>query len=140
MPLPVTTIEAMIEESRMKGFAEGFAEVFTEDFAKCFAESFGKRFAIDCMYRYYAEGEEEGRAEERADAIARERKMLRRFAKKRFDAKTAKRVAKVVRHIDEPEFLLDVADLIVECETDTELLARLRQGFLIEVGEPLSGH
>ena len=72
-----------------------------------------------------AQGRSEGLAQGRAQAVARERAVLVRLAARKFDARTAERVADRVAGIDDPGRLAEAVDLIVECDAAADLLSRL---------------
>ena len=67
------------------------------------------------------------RAEERAQAHARERKRLCRQAALRFDAGAAERLEALIADVDDPALLDEVADWIAVCATGTELLDRVQR-------------
>lgn len=71
------------------------------------------------------EGLAEGLAQGRAEAADRERAVLGRLAARKFDARTAERLAEVLAGIDAPDRLAEAGDLIIECGDGAELLSRL---------------
>ena len=58
-------------------------------------------------------GREEGRA------------LVGRLATRKFGARTAKRLSRVLEDISDPERLAEVADAIIDCDSDAELFARI---------------
>ena len=72
-----------------------------------------------------AEGLAQGRAEGLAEALARERAVLGRLAARKFDPRTAARVAEALAAIDDPHRLTRIGDLIIECDSGDAVLARL---------------
>ncbi|MXW17725.1 MAG: hypothetical protein F4123_03790 [Gemmatimonadetes bacterium] len=62
-------------------------------------------------------GLERGRAEGRA--------LVGRLATRKFGAETAEQLSRVLGDIAEPERLAEVADAIIDCNSDTELFARV---------------
>ena len=62
-------------------------------------------------------GLERGRAEGRA--------LVGRLATRKFGARTARRLSRVLEDISDPERLADVADAIIDCDSDAELFARI---------------
>ena len=71
-----------------------------------------------------AQGIERGRAE----GLAEERALLCRQAVRKFDAGTGERLTGLLDGLTDPERLAEVGDWIIECETGTELLGRVKQG------------
>ena len=63
------------------------------------------------------QGLEQGRSEERA--------LLCRQAARKFDAGAAQRLAAALAEVSDPERLAEVGDWIIECGTESELLARV---------------
>ena len=63
------------------------------------------------------QGLERGRAEGRA--------LVGRLATRKFGARTARRLSRVLDDISDPERLAEVADAIIDCESDAELFARI---------------
>ena len=70
--------------------------------------------------QYRAEGIEQGLAAERA--------LLRRQAARKFDSRTADRLADLLADIASTDGLASVGDMIIDCTTGEELIARLRDG------------
>ena len=64
------------------------------------------------------QGLERGRAEER-------RSLVGRLATRKFGAETAEQLSRVLEDIADPERLAEVADAIIDCDTDAELFARV---------------
>ncbi len=62
-------------------------------------------------------GLERGRAEGRA--------LVGRLATRKFGAQTAEQLSRVLEDIVDPERLAEVADAIIDCDSDTELFARV---------------
>ena len=63
------------------------------------------------------QGLQRGRAEGRA--------LVGRLATRKFGARTARRLSRVLEDIADPERLAHVADAIIDCESDAELFARI---------------
>lgn len=70
--------------------------------------------------QFRAEGIEQG--------LAAERDLLRRQAARKFDSLTAERLAELLADIASSEGLAGVGDLVIDCATGEELIARLRDG------------
>ena len=68
----------------------------------------------------YREGLEEGLEQARA----REKKLLRRLAARKFDAETAARLSELLDGLAVPDQLEEVGAWILECETGADLLER----------------
>ena len=62
-------------------------------------------------------GLERGRAEGRA--------LVGRLATRKFGARTARQLSRILEDIADPERLADVADAIIDCQSDAELFARI---------------
>ena len=54
------------------------------------------------------------------------RALVGRLATRKFGARTARQLSRVLEDIADPERLADVADAIIDCESDAELFARIR--------------
>ncbi|MDE0422004.1 MAG: Rpn family recombination-promoting nuclease/putative transposase [Gammaproteobacteria bacterium] len=80
--------------------------------------------------KYRAEGIEQGieRGIEQGieQGLAAERDLLRRQAARKFDPRTAERLADLLADIADSEGLAAVGDLIIDCAAGEELIARLR--------------
>ena len=63
------------------------------------------------------QGLERGRAEGRA--------LVGRLATRKFGAATAERLSRVLGDVADPDRLTEIADAIIDCDSDTELLARV---------------
>ena len=63
------------------------------------------------------QGLERGRAEGRA--------LVGRLATRKFGAETAEQLSRVLEDIADPERLAEVADAIIDCDSDAELFARV---------------
>ena len=72
--------------------------------------------------------QEQFRAEGIEQGLAAERDLLRRQAARKFDPRTAERLAERLADIVSSEDLAGVGDLIIDCATGEELIARLRDG------------
>ncbi|MDE0038473.1 MAG: Rpn family recombination-promoting nuclease/putative transposase [Gammaproteobacteria bacterium] len=72
--------------------------------------------------KYRAEGIEQGIEQ----GLAAERDLLRRQAARKFDPRTAERLAALLADIADSEGLAAVGDLIIDCAAGEELIARLR--------------
>ena len=70
-------------------------------------------------------GRAEGLAQGREEAAARERAVLGRLAARKFDARTAERLAERLAGVDDPDRLAEAGDLIIECGDGADLLSRL---------------
>ena len=64
------------------------------------------------------QGLERGRAEGR-------RALVGRLATRKFGAQTAEQLSRVLEDIADPERLAEVADAIIDCDSDAELFARV---------------
>ena len=76
------------------------------------------------MERGRAEGLQRGRFEGRAEGVERERALLLRQARRRFGADVAEALSKLIEGVEDPDRLAEVGDLVVDCATGSELLAR----------------
>ena len=76
--------------------------------------------------KYRAEGIEQGIERGIEQGRAAERDLLRRQAARKFDSPTAERLAALLADIASSERLAGVGDLIIDCTTGKELIARLR--------------
>ena len=80
---------------------------------------------VETFYRTRAQiWEEERRAEGRVEG---QRESLRRHAAMKFDAQTADRLGAVLEAVTEQEVLDGVLGALVECDTPSELLARVEE-------------
>ena len=66
-----------------------------------------------------------GHAEGAARGIAAERALLMRQATRKFGADASGRLARLLARIDDPELLADAGELIIDCATWDELVARI---------------
>ena len=90
---------------------------------------------VEAFYRTRAQiWEEERRAEGRAEAEGRvegrvegQRESLRRHAAMKFDAQTADRLGALLEAVTDQEVLDGVLGALVECDTPSELLARVEE-------------
>ena len=64
------------------------------------------------------QGLQRGRTEEA-------RTLVGRMATRKFGARTARRLSRVLDDIADPELLAEVADAIIDCDSDAELFARV---------------
>ena len=69
------------------------------------------------LERGLEQGLERGRAEGRA--------LVGRLATRKFGAETAEQLFRVLEDIADPERLAEVADAIIDCDSDAELFARV---------------
>ena len=53
------------------------------------------------------------------------RALVRRLATRKFGARTARQLSRILEDIADPERLADVADAIIDCDSDAELFARV---------------
>ena len=68
------------------------------------------------------QGLEQGRAQGRR---AEGRALVGRLATRKFGAETAEQLSRVLEDIADPERLAEVADAIIDCDSDAELFARV---------------
>ena len=68
----------------------------------------------------------EARAEERAQALERERALLHQLIALRFDTETAQQLDPLLGATEDPDRLSEVGSWITDCATGEELLGRLR--------------
>jgi len=78
--------------------------------------------------QFRAEGVEQGIERGIERGLAAERDLLRRQAARKFDPRTAERLAELLADIASSEGLAGVGDLIIDCATGEELIAHLRDG------------
>ena len=76
--------------------------------------------------RNLKKGRAEGRAEERAQALERERALLHQLIALRFDTETAQRLDPLLGATKDPDRLSEVGSWITDCATGKELLGRLQ--------------
>ena len=74
----------------------------------------------------HTEGREQGRTEGREQVLAAERTLLRRQAARKFEAATADQLAGAITDIDDPERLAEVGEAIIDCNTASDLVDRIR--------------
>ena len=72
---------------------------------------------------WVAEGREQGLKE----GIEQERRLLCRQAARKFRAETAPRLSALLESLTDPERLAQVGEWIIDCETEEELLDRVRR-------------
>ena len=83
------------------------------------ARSEGERQGLERgLERGVQQGLERGRAEGRA--------LVGRLATRKFGAETAERLSRVLENVADPERIAEVADAIIDCDSGTELFARVR--------------
>ena len=75
-----------------------------------------------------AQGIEQGIERGRAEGRTEERALLCRQAARKFGAGTGERLTGLLDGLTDPERLAEVGEWIIECETGTELLGRVKQG------------
>ena len=78
-------------------------------------------WAEEKYQRGRAEGVERGRFKGRVEG---EQALLLRLARRRFGADVAEALSKLIEGVDDPDRLAEVGDLVVDCATGRELLAR----------------
>ena len=81
-------------------------------------------WAEEKYQRGRAEGLQRGRFEGRAEGMERERALLLRLAERRFGADIVGALSKLIEGVEDPDRLAEVGDLVVDCATGSELLAR----------------
>ena len=80
---------------------------------------------VEQVWEWLAEWAANGRAEGLEQGRSEERALLCRQAARKFDAGTAQRLAAALAEVADPERLAEVGDWIIECGTESELLARV---------------
>ena len=80
---------------------------------------------VEQVWEWLAEWAANGRAEGLEQGRSEERALLCRLAARKFDAGTAQRLAAALAEVADPERLAEVGDWIIECGTESELLARV---------------
>ena len=70
-------------------------------------------------------GLEQGLEKGREHARAEGRALLVRLATRKFGAQTARQLSRFLEDIADPEQLAEVADAILDCDSDAELFARV---------------
>ena len=73
----------------------------------------------------YNVGHAEGRARGFERGMAAERELLLRLAARKFGADASGRLKNLLARIDDPELLAGAGELIIDCATDDDLIARL---------------
>ena len=106
-PMLAETLDEWAEEKYRLGRAEGM-----------------ERGRAEGVERGRAEGVERGRFKGRVEGG---RALLLRQAQRRFGADVAEALSKLIEGVDDPDRLAEVADLVVDCATGSELLARARR-------------
>ena len=91
-----------------------------EDYFAARREAYKDRYRAEGMARGMEQGIERG--------LAQERDLLRGQADRKFDAHTAERLAGILAEIGDAEGLARAGDLIIDCATGEELIARLANG------------
>ena len=76
---------------------------------------------------WVAEGREQGLKVGIEQGIEEERRLLCRLAVRKFRVETAPRLSARLERLTDRERLAQVGEWIIECETEEELLARVRQ-------------
>ena len=79
-------------------------------------EANGRKIRADIFEQGVAQGEARARADQRAQ--------LRRLAGRKFGGRAAERLSTLIEDVADPERLAEVGDWIIDCGTETELLAR----------------
>ena len=79
---------------------------------------------VEELKEQYFEQAEKARTEGRAEGGS---SLVRRQAKLKFGAGTAEELSGLVGRISDPERIARIGELIIECETGAELLARARE-------------
>ena len=75
--------------------------------------------------RHRRQARDAGRADGRAEGIARERALLARLAARKFDPRTAECLAGRLTDIEDPGRHAGIGDLIIDCGDGEDLLSRL---------------
>ena len=75
---------------------------------------------------WVAEGREQGLKEGIEQGIEQERRLLCRLAERKFGPETAPRLSVLLERLSNAERLAQVGEWILECATEAELLARVR--------------
>ena len=75
--------------------------------------------------KFRAQGRAEGRAEGMKRRIAAERDLLCRLTARKFGEDASDRLTALLARIDDPERLAEAGDLIIDCVTGDDLIARL---------------
>ena len=99
-----------------------------EDLGEPVVDSWFAKELRESRRKSRAEGLEEGRELGRREAEARERQnqraMLVRQAERKFSVEVANELAALLKEVSGPDRLAEVADLIIDCTSGPELLAR----------------
>ncbi len=80
------------------------------------------RTAVQDRVRAWREADRE---QGRAEGVEQERSLLRRLTERKFGADTAGAFAALLAGIEDPERLADFGELIIDCASGDELIARL---------------
>ena len=59
--------------------------------------------------------------------LVRDRSLLSRHARRKFDRETAARLSELLPHIADRDRLIEIGDAIIDCSTGAELLERSRR-------------
>ena len=102
-------LDKMKAESREQGREDGFERGFEQGFEQGFKRSFNQ-----------------GRAEERGEALERERALLYQLIALRFGAETAQQLDPLLVATKDPDHLLEIGYRIADCATGEELLKWLQ--------------
>ena len=95
-----------------------------EDYFAARRDAYKDRYRAEGMARGIEQGIEQGFER----GLAQERELLGRQANRKFDARTAARLAGILAEIGDAEGLARAGDLIIDCATGEELIARLANG------------
>ena len=109
-----------IEKGIEKGIEQGRAEERARQGERMAAllEARAEEWKAELLAEGIEKGIKQGRAEERA--------LLDRLAALKFGARTAERLSDMLDGLTSPEELLEVGSWIIECDTDADLLDRVR--------------
>ncbi len=112
---------AQVLAPRRKWGAEVESMAVLEEVRSMLAESV-REWTAD----WVAEGREQGLKEGVEQGIEQERRLLCRQAARKFRAETAPRLSALLQRLTDQERLAQVGEWIIECETEDELLERVR--------------
>ena len=109
--------EPWIRQGVEQGLAQGKAQGIEQGVAQGIEQGLAQG-----IERGVAQGKAQGIEQGVREGLDRQRALLRRQAEARFGAPTADRLFACLRSVEDPEWLADVGEVIVRCETGEDLL------------------
>ena len=85
-----------------------------------------ERWGDELNQEWLQKGIERGLEQGRREAARRERALVRQLAERRFGRATARDLSVVLDSLTDPDKIVEVASLILECATGEDFLGRVR--------------